>query len=86
MPETDPLDIGRRIQEARKGVGIPSGSIKSHHFGRAVMVPAYTDATRPTAASVGAGATIYNSDDNGLNVSDGANWRMPGADGGWVVT
>ena len=84
MPETDPLDIGRRIREATKKVGIPSSSIKSYHFGRAVMMPIYTDATRPTAASVGAGATIYNSDDNGLNVSDGANWRAP--NGGWAVT
>lgn len=50
----------------------------------AVVPPSYTDATRPGASSVDAGTVIYNSDDNGLNVSDGTNWRMP--NGGWAAT
>ena len=35
----------------------------------------YTDATRPGPATVSAGYTIFNSGDNFLNTSDGANWR-----------
>jgi len=37
----------------------------------------YTDATRPGAVASGAGYIFFNSDDNFLNVSDGANWRDP---------
>ena len=44
----------------------------------------FTDATRPTPAAAGAGHVIFNSDDGGLNVSDGTNWRAPS--GGWVNT
>lgn len=47
-------------------------------------LPTYTDATRPAATDVPPGATIYNEDDDGINVSDGTNWRAPS--GGWVVT
>lgn len=61
-----------------------AASIKSWHFGQAVFPPTYTDATRPSASSVSAGAVIYNSTDNGLNVSDGSDWRAP--NGGWAVT
>ena len=49
-----------------------------------ITLQVYTDATRPAAATAGAGAVIYNSTDNGLNVSDGTNWRAP--NGGWAVT
>jgi hypothetical protein len=35
----------------------------------------YTDGTRPSASSVGAGTMIYNSGDNAPNFSDGTNWR-----------
>ncbi len=42
---------------------------------RAVRLKTYTDATRPSASTVGAGAMIFNSDDNFPNVSDGTNWR-----------
>lgn len=48
------------------------------------FVKQYTNAGRPTASSAGAGAMIYNSDDNGLNISDGTNWYGPS--GGWVTT
>jgi len=44
----------------------------------------YTDATRPSAVTLGAGAVINNSDDGGLNVSNGSVWREP--EGGWVNT
>lgn len=37
----------------------------------------YTDATRPGAGTVSAGYVFFNSSDNFLNVSDGANWRDP---------
>ena len=49
----------------------------------ALQFKSYTDAGRP-AASIGAGFVIFNSDDGGLNVSDGSNWRAPS--GGWVNT
>ncbi len=48
------------------------------------IVKTYTDASRPSASTAGAGAFIFNSDDGGLNVSDGSNWRAPS--GGWVNT
>ena len=35
----------------------------------------YTNATRPAPGTVPAGYTIFNSDDNFLNTSDGTNWR-----------
>ena len=38
-----------------------------------LILPVYTDATRPTAGT--AGMVIFNSDDNFLNVDDGSNWR-----------
>ena len=41
----------------------------------------YTDANRPSAASVPAGTVIFNSDDAGLNVSDGTDWRVPDGSG-----
>lgn len=82
--------IGQRVSDAlekhrRRGpMDHPAGSVKATHFGRALELPVYTDATRPDASKVGAGAVIYNSTDNGLNVSDGSAWRTPS--GGWVVT
>lgn len=39
------------------------------------MRTAYTDGTRPTAASAGKGTMIWNDTDNAPNFSDGANWR-----------
>lgn len=49
-----------------------------------IIPPTYTNATRPAANTVTAGGIIYNSDDAGLNISDGANWRGP--NGGWANT
>jgi len=49
-----------------------------------IILRARTDANRPSASDAGAGGIIYNSDDGGLNVSDGSNWRAPS--GGWVNT
>jgi hypothetical protein len=83
-------DISRLIREAlgihsrKSPLDHPAGSIRDYHFGKALPLPRYTDATRPSAAEVGAGAAIYNSDDYGINVSDGTDWRAPS--GGWVVT
>ena len=51
---------------------------------RYLPLKSYTDATRPAADSLPAGSTIYNSDDGGLNVTDGTNWRGP--NGGWANT
>ena len=39
--------------------------------------PAYADATRPNPADVPVGFTIFNTDDNFINCSDGTNWRDP---------
>lgn len=39
--------------------------------------PVYTDGTRPSAAAKPAGYCFFNSSDNFLNCSDGANWRDP---------
>ena len=49
-----------------------------------VILPIYTDSTRPTPSEAGEGAMIYNSDDNGANYSDGTNWYEPSS--GWVTT
>lgn len=51
-------------------------------FGVPVRLPVYTDATRPSAGTVGQGSTIWNSGDNAPNFSDGTNWR----DAAGVVT
>lgn len=40
-----------------------------------LSAPVFNDTTRPTAASSGQGAVIFNTDDNTLNVSDGSGWR-----------
>lgn len=37
----------------------------------------YTNATRPAATTKPAGWCFYNSNDNFINCSDGANWRDP---------
>jgi hypothetical protein len=63
------------------GVGVFS-VFEAGTSGLAVLFPNYSDATRPSAAAVPAGTTIYNSTDTGLNVSDGTNWRAPT----WSVT
>jgi len=85
------------MAEQEKGIGQRiSEAIRQHRAGHhgaksvkpwmlsAVVLPSYTDATRPSASSVDPGTVIYNSDDHGLNVSDGTSWRAPS--GGWVVT
>ena len=46
----------------------------------------YTDANRPTPAAVPAGTVIFNTSDNALNVSDGTNWKGPGAAAHWETT
>jgi hypothetical protein len=86
----DPLNAAVQISEA---LAKHRGDEKLDHAAKSVktmhldtldgvdFVP-YTDATRPAANSVPAGRTIYNSDDHGLNVSDGTNWRSPT----WAVT
>jgi len=48
------------------------------------FVKTHTNAGRPTASSAGVGAMIYNTDDKGLNLSDGTDWYGPS--GGWVIT
>lgn len=45
------------------------------HIGREFALPVFTDGTRPAASSVKVGTTIWNSDDNAPNFSDGTNWR-----------
>ena len=37
--------------------------------------PAYSDATRPSATAVPVVSSIWNTDDNAPNYSDGAGWR-----------
>ena len=37
----------------------------------------YTDGNRPAASGLPAGSSIWNSDDNFINTSDGTNWRDP---------
>jgi hypothetical protein len=37
--------------------------------------PVVTTATRPDPSTVPAGYTVWNADDNALNLSDGTNWR-----------
>ncbi len=49
-----------------------------------LVIKTFTDASRPTPGAAGPGCVIFNSDDGGLNVSDGTNWRNPS--GGWVNT
>jgi len=39
------------------------------------ILPSYTDANRPVATTVPAGAVVWNTDDNAPNYSDGTNWR-----------
>lgn len=51
---------------------VAAGPITAGGF---VKTAVYTTAGRPTAASVGAGAMIYNSSTTRPNWSDGANWR-----------
>ncbi len=46
-------------------------------FFKPVVLPAYTDGTRPTASTLTAGASIFNTSDNFANYSDGTNWRDP---------
>ena len=76
--------LGRH--KARSPMEHPDGSVKARHLGVLdyITLTAYTDATRPAASSVPAGTVIYNSDDGGINVSDGTNWKGPS--GGWVTT
>jgi hypothetical protein len=49
----------------------------SFEFDRPVIFASYDDTTRPDAAEVGPGATIWNTDDAMLNISDGADWTLP---------
>lgn len=56
------------------GVGTTSPTVKLHVDGE-IRMKVYTDGTRPSASSVGAGTMIYNSSDNAPNFSDGTNWR-----------
>jgi len=63
---------------------VANGNIIQIDLNGVKWVKSFTDATRPTPASAGSGAVIYNTDDGGLNLSDGSNWRAPS--GGWVNT
>ena len=90
FPKTDTTrliaeTVGRH--KARSPMEHPDGSVKARHLEKGLVslhLHPYTDATRPSAVTAGAGAVIYNSTDGGLNVSDGTNWRGP--EGGWVNT
>ncbi len=76
------VDAGELIAFAVDGtVGL---TVKDVSGDPLIFLKTYTDASRPTASAAGAGAVIFNSDDGGLNVSDGTNWRAPS--GGWVNT
>lgn len=57
--------------------GTIPGIIDSQYTGTSPMlsVPSFSDVTRPAASDVGTGSVIFNTDDNTLNVSDGAGWR-----------
>jgi len=48
------------------------------------VLPIFTNSNRPSPSAAGRGGMIYNRDDEGINVSDGSNWRAPS--GGWVNT
>jgi len=41
------------------------------------ILPAFTDGTRPAAATAGSGADIWNTGDASTNVSNGTNWYDP---------
>jgi len=51
-----------------------------------VIAESFTDCTRPAPCTVPPGRFIFNTTDDGLNVSNGTNWRGPSACGGWANT
>ena len=58
------------------GVALTAGQLLELDTGL-LSPPSFTDGTRPTPSSVGAGYTIWNTDDGTTNVSDGTNWLDP---------
>ncbi len=58
------------------GVNLTPGQLLEFDTGL-LSPPSFTDATRPAAAVAGTGYTIWNTDDNTTNVSDGTNWLDP---------
>lgn len=78
------IDAALRRHASQNPIDHAAGSVHASHLALldSIKLRIYTDATRPSASTLGAGAVIYNSTDNGLNVSDGTNWRSPT----WSVT
>jgi hypothetical protein len=58
------------------GVNFTAGQLLELDTGL-LSPPSFTNITRPAAADVGAGYSIWNTDDGTTNVSDGTNWLDP---------
>lgn len=58
------------------GVVLTAGQLLALDTGL-LSPPSFTNATRPAAADVGSGYTIWNTDDDFTNVSNGTNWLDP---------
>lgn len=61
------------IGDGTNNVTISAAGVITFNGSGAVVLPTYTNATRPAATT--AGMLIFNSDDNAPNVADGTNWR-----------
>lgn len=58
------------------GVNLTAGQLLELDTGL-LSPPSFTDITRPAPADVGSGYTIWNTDDDFTNVSNGTNWLDP---------
>lgn len=74
--ELSNLVSGGYLDVQLNGVNLTAGQLLEFDTGL-LAPPSFTDATRPAAAAAGSGYTIWNTDDNDTNVSDGTNWLDP---------
>ena len=54
---------------------IAEGDETDFNFSVPVVLPSYTNSSRPSAGT--AGLVIFNTDDGQLNIDDGTNWTLP---------
>ena len=64
---------GGYIDVQLNGVNLTPGQLLQLDTGL-MNPPSFTDATRPAAAVAGSGYTIWNTDDEDTNVSNGTDW------------
>ena len=74
--ELSNLVAGGYISVQLNGVALTAGQLLQLDTGL-LSPPSFTNATRPAAANVGSGYSIWNTDDGFTNVSNGINWLDP---------